>query len=180
MLTDTDRRREITFGYMRGNESPTMTSDQHYQQSRPVHDYRVFGDAGATVATPGLQFDASSSASDVDATWRQPRGATPAAAMDGALDTYWRPGALNEEKSFWEVRYDSPIELGETVDVALLNRGTKTPTTIPLVITTANGTTEVDARDFSGWQTLPVAAGETDFVRVGLADVVPAAAARDP
>jgi arabinofuranan 3-O-arabinosyltransferase len=171
MLTDTDRRREVTFGYMRGNESATMTQDQQYQQSRPVHDYRVFGDAGTTVAVPGLEFDASSSSSDVDATWRQPRGATPAAAMDGALDTYWRPGALNEERSFWEVRYDSAIELGDTVEVALLNRGTKTPTTIPLVVTTANGTTEVDARDFAGWQTLPVAAGQTDFVRVGLADV---------
>ncbi len=169
VVTDTDRRREITFGYMRGNESPTLTADQDYEQSRPVHDYRVFGEEGSVVATPGLDFDASSSASDVDATWRQPRGATPAAAMDGALDTYWRPGALNEERSYWEVRYPEAVDLGDTVDLALLNRGTKTPTTIPLEITTANGTTSVDARDFAGWQTLPIAAGQTDFVRVGLA-----------
>ena len=171
VVTDTDRRREITFGYMRGNESPTLTADQEYEQSRPVHDYRVFGEEGSVVAAPGLEFDASSSATDVDATWRQPRGATPAAAMDGALDTYWRPGALNEERSYWEVRYPEAIDLGNTVDLALLNRGTKTPTTIPLEITTANGTTTVDARDFAGWQTLPIASGQTDFLRVALADV---------
>ena len=147
VVTDTDRRREVTFGYMRGNESATMTATQPYVQSRTVHDYRVAGDAGSTVAVPGLEFDASSSPSDVDATWRQPRGATPAAAMDGAMDTYWRPGALNEEGSYWEVRYEEPVELGDTLDVALLNRGTKIDTTIPLEITTDNGTTTADARD---------------------------------
>ena len=170
IVTDTDRRREITFGYMRGNESPTMTADQPFTQNRGVHDYRVFGSAG-TVASPGLSFEASSSPTDVDATWRQPRGATPAAAMDGALDTYWRPGALNEERSFWQVTYDEPIDLGETLDIALLNRGTKQDTTIPLEITTDNGTTSVDAADRASWQTVPVSPGPTRTVRVGLADV---------
>ncbi|MEZ5186329.1 MAG: alpha-(1-_3)-arabinofuranosyltransferase family protein [Candidatus Nanopelagicales bacterium] len=171
VVTDTDRRREITFGYMRDNESPTMTENQQYVQSRAVHDYRVFGEEGTTVATPGLEFDASSSASDVDATWRQPRGATPAAAMDGAMDTAWRPGALNEEGSYWEVRYPEPVDLGDTLEIALLNRGTKSESTIPLEITTDNGTTSVDARDFAGWQTMSISAGPTSFVRIGVADV---------
>ncbi|HQR78875.1 MAG TPA: alpha-(1-_3)-arabinofuranosyltransferase [Actinomycetota bacterium] len=170
VVTDTDRRREITFGYMRDNESTTMTEAQEYQQSRAVHDYRVFGAEGTTVATPGLTFDASSSPADTDATWRQPRGASPAAAMDGAMDTYWRPGALDERQSFWEVTYDEPIELGDTVDLALLNRGTKSDTTIPLEITTDNGTTTVDARDRATWQSVPVAAGPTRSVRVAVPD----------
>ena len=167
IVTDTDRRREITFGYMRGNESPTMTADQQYQQSRPVHDYRVFGDAGPTVATPGLTFEASSSASDVDATWRQPRGATPGAAMDGALDTYWRPGALNEEAAYWEVRYEQPVELGPTLDIALMDRGGRTATTMPLEITTDAGTTTVDAVNNASWQSVPISGGPTSFVRIG-------------
>ena len=171
IVSDTDRRREITFGYMRDNESPTMTADQGYVQKRAVHDYRVFGDAGDTVALPTLSFDASSSAADVDATWRQPRGATPAAAMDGALDTYWRPGALNEKDSYWEVRYPQPVTLGDTLDLALLNRGSKQDTTIPLVITTDNGVTTVDAQDRAAWQTVPIAAGPTTSVRVAVADV---------
>ncbi|MBK6763712.1 MAG: DUF3367 domain-containing protein [Micrococcales bacterium] len=171
IVSDTDRRREITFGYMRANESPTLTPDADYVQKRAVHDYRVFGDAGDTVALPGLTFDASSSASDVDATWRQPRGATPAAAMDGVLDTYWRPGALNEKDSFWEVEYPQPVTLGETLDLALLNRGTKQDTTIPLEITTDNGTTSVDAQDRSAWQTVLIAAGPTTSVRIAVADV---------
>ena len=83
----------------------------------------------------------------MDATWRQP-GARPRGGHGRSPDTYWRPGALNEERSYWEVRYPEAIGLGNTVDLALLNRGTKTPTTIPLEITTANGTTTVDARDF--------------------------------
>ena len=126
VVTDTDRRREITFGYMRGNESPTLTADQEYEQSRPVHDYRVFGEEGSVVAAPGLEFDASSSATDVDATWRQPGGRDPAAAMDGALDTYWRPGALNEERSYWESGIPKRSILANTVDLALLNRGQDT------------------------------------------------------
>ncbi len=170
VLSDTDRRREVTFGYMRGNESATMTADQQFAQQRAVHDYRVFGEAG-TVAEPGLSFEVSSSPADVDATWRQPRGATPAAAMDGALDTYWRPGALNEEGSFWEVQYDEPVDLGDTLDVALLNRGTKQDTTIPLEITTDNGTTSVDAADRASWQTVPIAGGPTRSVRIAVADV---------
>ena len=170
VVTDTDRRREVTFGYMRGNESATLAEDQPFQQQRAVHDYRVFGEAG-TVAEAGLTYEVSSSPSDVDATWRQPRGATPAAAMDGALDTYWRPGALNEEGSFWEVQYDEPIDLGDTLDLALLNRGTKQDTTIPIEITTDNGTTSVDAADRASWQTVPVSPGPTRRVRIGVADV---------
>jgi arabinofuranan 3-O-arabinosyltransferase len=166
VVTDTDRRREITFGYMRGNESATMTADQPYTQQRPVHDYRVFGEAGTTVAAPGLQFDASSSAADVDATFRTPRGATPAAAMDGALDTYWRPGAFPERVSYWEVRYDQPVELGDTLRVALMNRGYRNPTTVPLIITTDTGQREVDAVDNDAWQDLPVSPGRTSFVRI--------------
>lgn len=169
--SDTDRRREITFGYMRGNESPTMTDGQPYVQRRGAHDYRVFGESGTTVASPGLTFEASSSASDVDATWRQPRGATPAAAMDGVLDTYWRPGAQSEDRSYWEVRYDEAVDVGDTLDISLMDRGSKQDTTIPLVITTDNGTTTVDAANRSSWQTVPVAAGATRSVRIGLPDV---------
>ena len=87
------------------------------------------------------------------------------------MDTYWRPGALNEEGSYWEVRYEEPVELGDTLDVALLNRGTKVDSTIPLEITTDNGTTSADARDRATWQTVPVAAGRTSFVRIAMADV---------
>ena len=171
ITSDTDRRREITFGYMRGNESATMTEGQSFEQRRAVHDYRVFGEGG-TVAAPGLTFDASSSPTDVDATWRRPRGATPAAAMDGALDTYWRPGVFQQEQeeSFWEVTYDEPVDLGDTMDLALMNRGTKQDTTIPLEITTDNGMTSVDAADRAGWQTVPVAAGMTRSVRIALSD----------
>ena len=115
----------------------------------------------------------------MDATWRQPRGATPAAAMDGALDTYWRPGALNEERSYWEVRYPEAIDLGNTVDLALLNRGTKTPTTIPLEITTANGTTTVDARDFAGGRRCRSRRGRPTSC-VGTGRRLPAAAAGNP
>ncbi len=166
IVTDTDRRREITFGYMRDNESPTMTADQPYRQSRPVHDYRVFGDAGTTVAKPGLAFDASSSASDVDASWRQPRGATPSAAMDGALDTYWRPGVLNEKRSYWEVRYDRPVDPGSMLTIALMNRGTRMPGTLPLVVSTDAGSMNIDAVDKASWQTIPVPEGPTTFVRI--------------
>jgi arabinofuranan 3-O-arabinosyltransferase len=166
VLTDTDRRREITFGYMRDNESATMTAEQRFQQSRPVHDYRVVGEEGTVVAAPGLRFAASSSAPDVGATRRQPRGATPAAAMDAALDTFWRPGRITERESFWEVRFDQPVTLPREIEAALLNRGTKTPSTLPLQTTTANGTVTADALDIAAWQSLPVAAGPTDFLRI--------------
>jgi arabinofuranan 3-O-arabinosyltransferase len=170
VVTDTDRRREITFGYMRGNESPTLTSDEQYTQSRAEHDYRVVGEAGDTTAVPGLTFDASSSASDVDALVRQPRGATPGAAMDGALDTYWRPGQLEEGQPFWEVQYQQAVTLPDSVDIALFNRGTKADTITPLVITTDNGSTSVDAAQTSEWQTVPVTAGPTTSVRIALND----------
>ncbi len=168
IVTDTDRLREITFGYMRGNESATMTADQAYVQGRPVHDYRVFDDAGTTVALPGLTFDTSSSASDVGATFRSPRGATPGAAMDGALDTYWAPGVIPEPRSYWEVRYPQAVDVADTVQLALMDRGLRTPVTIPLLITTDNGETRVDAVNSDGWQPVPVPAGPTTFVRIEL------------
>lgn len=172
IVTDTDRRREVTFGYIRDNESPTMTRDQPYQQRRSVHDYRVVGESGSTTAGQGLRFEASSSASDVDATWRKPRGATPQAAMDGALDTYWRPGEVDELESFWEVRYDQPVVVKDSLTLALLNRGGRTPTTLPLIVATANGSRQVSAQDDSGWQTVPVASGPTDFVRIEVGEPV--------
>lgn len=168
VVTDTDRRREITFGYMRDNESATMTADQPYQQGRPVHDYRVDGGEATTVAVPGMQFGASSSPADVDATFRQPRGAVPSAAMDGALDTYWRPGQTPEGLSYWEVRYSQPIRLDGTLRLALMNRGYRDPATIPLVITTDAGKVEVDAVDTDAWQTVVAPAGETTSVRIAM------------
>ncbi len=89
--------------------------------------------------------------------------------MDGALDTYWRPGALDEEGSFWEVRYDQPVTLGDTVEIALMSRGSKAETVIGLTIETDAGTTTVDAQDNPRWQTVPVAAGDTRSVRIAVA-----------
>lgn len=169
VVTDTDRRREITFGYMRDNESATMTADQDFHQGRPVHDYRVFGDA-TTVAEPALEFSASSSPPDVDATFRVPRGATPAAAMDGSLDTFWRPGTVPELWSYWEVRYPEPITLDGTLRVALMNPGLRDPGTIPLSVMTDAGTMRVDAVDSDAWQTIAAPTGPTTFVRITSTD----------
>lgn len=169
VVTDTDRRREITFGYMRDQESPTMTGDQTFEQDRPVHDYRVAGGAGTTVAVPGLQLSASSSASDVGAAWRVPRGATPAAALDGALDTYWRPGATDESETFWEVTYPQAIELGDTLRIALLGQPGSAPRPIPVRITTEAGSADSDARNTAGWQEVAAPAGTTTWVRIEIA-----------
>ena len=90
IVSDTDRRRR-TFGYMRDNESATMTEDQEFEQKRAVHDYRVFGEAG-TVAEPGL-----TSRPAVRRPMWTPRGASPVARRPPPVsgrgpDTYWRPG----------------------------------------------------------------------------------------
>lgn len=166
VTTDTDRRREITFGYMRGQESATMTADQDFQQSRPVTDYRVTGAEGRTVAAPVLDIEVSSSPADVAAIWRVPRGATGAAALDGALDTYWRPGAIDEERSFWQVTYSQPIELGDQLRVALLNHPGSARRTIPIRVVTQAGSVVTEAPSDPGWQSLAAPAGPTTWVRI--------------
>ena len=170
VVTDTDRRREITFGYMRSNESPTMTADQPFEQQRAVHDYRVTGDSGDTVALPGLQFGASSSAADVDAVHRLPRGATPSAAMDGALDTWWTPGVGDETQTYWEVVYPRATDVGPATRIALRTPNPRRDQELPVRVTTENGAREASLRSTAGWQDLPVPAGPTSWVRIDLLD----------
>ncbi len=168
VVTDTDRRREITFGYMRDQESATMTAQQPYVQDRPVHDYRVVGEDGRTVAIPALQFDVSSSASDVSAGWRVPRGAMPAAALDGSLETYWRPGDLDEEQTFWQVTYPQPIDVGATLRIALLDQPGSATRAVPVQVTTEAGSVSTEATNAAGWQEVSAPAGRTTWVRIDI------------
>lgn len=172
VATDTDRRREVTFGVMRGNESATLTADQGFVQRRLVHDYRVDGQDPSIVApaVEGVRVTANSSAADVGAVDRWPRGATAWAALDGNPATYWRPGAPADGGGhFWEVDYDEVVNLPSLLPVRLLAGTGRGRVAVPLVVETDTGQRRVDASATSRRQDLPVSPGPTRRVRISLA-----------
>ncbi len=108
LLTDTARRREVTFGRVTDQRSATFTADQDYRLDRPTHDYVVEGDErwqseaqliGATAIR------ASSSASDVTGSKVDP-AAQPWSAFDGDPRTAWTAGSGST--AWIEIEFDEP------------------------------------------------------------------------
>lgn len=159
--TDTDRRREINFGYVRDNESATMTAEQEFVQQRLEHDYRISSTSPTTVNDSASLATASSSSPDVDATWRVPRGATPDAAVDQALDSYWRPGDLEAETSYWRIDLPEAVDLNGSLDVAMVRPASAAERQLPVVVTTDAGSSSSAVRTVDTWQAIPVPEGQT-------------------
>ncbi len=167
LLTDTARRREVTFGRVTDQRSATFTPDQDYRLDRPTHDYVVEGDErwqSQARLIGARSIRASSSASDVTGSDVEP-AAQPWSAFDGDPQTAWTAGTGTTP---WiEIEFDAPRSVG-ALEVTL-PRGTSART---LTISTDAGEVEVRARA-GGSTRLDGPSGRTKTLRIaGTSNVV--------
>lgn len=113
IATNTLRKRETNFGFVRGNKSHTLTGDDEWVQSRPVHDYLNTDTTPLTLAEldGAVAIEASSTASDASAYLARDQSAQPFAALDGDPQTAWRSAATGRSAvdQWWSVRFAEEI-----------------------------------------------------------------------
>ncbi len=168
VLTDGQRRREVFFGRSTHNTSQVLAAGEPGRQQRRSLDY--VSDPGAGVTT--LSWDgvdsvqASSSASDANASLRLGTAYSPAAAVDGDPDTRWVSGHFGQAIGEWlEVRLSNPVD----VSTIALDLSTQTPVGAraqSVAITTDRGTRSGTVDGSGRVQTLLTPAGPTRRVRV--------------
>ena len=170
--TDTLRRQEVNFGRVRSNRSETMTAQGEYAADRPVQDYVDRTDLGQSVAqfSGGVDFQASTSASDPNAVAEWSLAGQPAAAVDGDPDTSWQSSAAGSSVGqWWQIDFATPVTMPDTVEVRLRGGVDGAPPTSVTVSTDA-GSVRADLPATAAGDdveaTLAVAAGDTDYLRI--------------
>jgi arabinofuranan 3-O-arabinosyltransferase len=115
VLTDGPRRRELTFGRLADNASPTLTRDEPLRGSAPAPDYLPPGSGSRLVVSRLIgarAVSASSSASDVTAFGPVDPTAPPYAAVDGDRGTAWRSDPVKGVAgASWRITFDAPRRL---------------------------------------------------------------------
>jgi arabinofuranan 3-O-arabinosyltransferase len=92
LVTDTPRLRDVFFGRLHENRSPTLAASDRRVRNTPESDYLEASDSQLTVPTQlsGVgTLSAASSASDANATGGAQPDHEPFAALDGDPDTSW-------------------------------------------------------------------------------------------
>ncbi|RJL30402.1 alpha-(1-_3)-arabinofuranosyltransferase [Bailinhaonella thermotolerans] len=174
VITDSLRRREVSFSDLRNASSATMTEDQPYRTDRPARDLVDPAWRSATSTARflgGVEVRASSSESEVDAlpASRDP-GRQPYAAMDGDDRTSWRTGGWTGPVGEWlEVRLREPVSAPD-LRVAFERSGIGPPVSEVAVETDA-GRRVVPVAATADPQTLPLPAGATRRVRITITKI---------
>ncbi|MCU7728045.1 alpha-(1-_3)-arabinofuranosyltransferase family protein [Actinoplanes sp. KI2] len=112
VVTDGQRRREVTFGQARDNASATMTATEQWRLAQPAHDYTsTDSHRWQTMAQYLGVRDVSASSSYAEAlplTANRPEH-LPYAALDGDPDTSWRSAPATAAIGQWlSVTLDRP------------------------------------------------------------------------
>ena len=173
VVTDGLRRREINFGEPTHNTSAVLTSTEKTRQDREVTDFDADPSAVRTTTTwTGVAgVEASSSASDADATLRLGPAAAPGAALDGAGATRWVSGTFGRAVGEW-----LQVDLGEArevesirVDVSVQSPVAARPA--ELLVTTEAGSRRAAVDEEGSPVSVGLPDGPTRWVRVTLATV---------
>jgi arabinofuranan 3-O-arabinosyltransferase len=165
VATDGIRRQQAGFGN-RFIKSQTLTKDQRFVSKRKAYDYlpdpepplstmRYIGIAGVT---------ASSSGSDVYASYNNSSANSPWSALDGDPSTTWRSGSSIGATGQWiEVRLDGNLST-YAVGVSFAAGATGFPTQVE--VRTDTGRHIVGVKPNTLQQFLPLPAGSTRTIRL--------------
>ena len=175
VASDTFRRSEANFGAAKGQYSNTLTGDDPFRSSRPVHDYfpveptgrlseaRLLGAAAVT---------ASSSGSSPFALRGRSQAAQPWAALDGDPLTAWVSGDFEPGVGqWWQIAFERPRTVS-TLQVQVVRdaRVGRPPQT--LLVTTDSTTSEVAVDPSAEVQTVRLEAPQpATTLRIELASV---------
>ncbi|WP_327585312.1 alpha-(1-_3)-arabinofuranosyltransferase [Nonomuraea sp. NBC_00507] len=169
VLTDTLRRRELSYPDLRRNASATLTADEQLRGNLPSNDIL---DPGwekylATATLTGIaKVTASSSEADVTASPRSREpGRQPFAALDGDRRTSWRSTGWNGAVGEWlEVTFTQPLTVA-TIKVTFENAPIGPPPS-EVAVETDTGSLRQRVRATADPQELAVPSGPISRLRV--------------
>ncbi|MGI5283714.1 alpha-(1-_3)-arabinofuranosyltransferase domain-containing protein [Nonomuraea polychroma] len=172
VLTDTLRRRELSYPDLRRNASATLTADEPFRGDSPANDVLDLGWERylATAAFIGIaKVTASSSEADVTAAPRSREpGRQPFAALDGDRRTSWRSTGWNGAVGEWlEVTFTQPLTVA-TIQVAFENSPIGPPPS-EVVVETDTGSLRQRVRATADPQELVVPEGPISRLRLKIA-----------
>ena len=169
VVTDGLRRREVSFGLVRGNASSTLSSQDPFRLAAPQHDYLpVVGASHQTVAalTDGVHASASSSASDASVVGviRGPQF-QPANAFDSDPSTVWLSSPDQSVVGQWaRLDLDQPVD-ASVVALRLAGYASQ-PQVTRLTLTTDQGSHEVAPQPGDSVQVFSLPAGRTRSISI--------------
>jgi arabinofuranan 3-O-arabinosyltransferase len=171
-VSDAQLSRERNYGRTADAVSAGLTADQPRRLASPQPDYSYPGSALAesVVRIDGARLSAASSGSDADSLGGARVGDQPYAAIDGDPTTAWRPAnRLGEpQRVWWRIDTDRPITAGSIVlRLAAQPAGGAAPPT-HLRISTDGGSRTVPLADTTGPQRIPLPAGATSSLTIGV------------
>ncbi len=170
VVSDALALRERAFGRLTDATSGALTPAEPMRIDAPARDYPVAEPRAAqsVVRYDGGTPSASSSASDADTSAGAQVGATPFAAVDGDPSTAWRPAVRfgSTEAAWWRLDTDQPFTAaGVTV---VLDAATAGDPPAEIRLTTDTGTISRPLQATTEPQDLPLPAGVTDTLVIGL------------
>jgi arabinofuranan 3-O-arabinosyltransferase len=170
IATNTLRKRETNFGFVRGNKSNTLTADDEWIQNRPVHDYLNPDTTPLTLAEldGAVAIETSSNASDASAYLARDQSAQPFAALDGDSQTAWRSAATGESAvgQWWSVRFAEEISAPYLdLDLPLSQADSRT-----IEVVTDQSRESVQLDNSAQVARIPLGDRPTKFIRIELTD----------
>ena len=126
VVTDTNIRREASFGRVIDNRSASMTADEGYALKRRVHDFEVGGTKSVRRLVGAKSITASSSSSQVNAAPIR-TDQSPWAAFDGDPASAWTANPARKDTKAWiRVEFDKKIDLsGSKIRINSISKAKK-------------------------------------------------------
>ncbi len=170
VATNTLRKRENNFGFIRGSKSNTLTHDDAWLQDRPVRDYLDSDQNPVVLAELDgiLAVDASSSASQATTYLARDQSAQPFAALDGDPQTAWKSAdtGANAIGQWWSVTFPNQLALNY-VDIELPKSNASQRT---ITLDTGNQTIPVVVDGLAQSVRVPLGGDPTQSLRLELTD----------
>ncbi|MCA0323617.1 MAG: alpha-(1-_3)-arabinofuranosyltransferase [Actinobacteria bacterium] len=163
VTTDGNQRREVAFGRPVNNRSAVLSAGDGGRGANATMDYVADPGADQTTRIYGgdlSAISASSSASDVDASWLFGSAYDPTAVIDGDANTAWVSGRFATGVGEWlDMNFIAPVDVPQLNLSLARNDTVALPTEVE--VRTDNGTIRSALKASYGPQTVSVRPGKT-------------------
>lgn len=174
VVSDGNRDREVFFGRASNNRSEVLAPSSERRTGREIDDY--VADADAPKTRRGWQgrltsVNASSSASDANASLRLGPGYGPQAAVDGDPGTAWVSGRFGRATGEWlELHLSEAVDVRD-IDITLQGAPRRVADAREVRLDTDGGTTTARLSDTASPQRVRLPRGLTTRIRVTVTEV---------